>query len=66
MLVAVGLFCLLLYFYKKNANSIIMILLIALLGSMTVVMVKAVSGMLVLSIQGNLQLDYTIFYVMFV
>ncbi|CAO2589512.1 NIPA-like protein 3 [Lemmus lemmus] len=68
MLVAIVLFCLLLYFYKeKNANSIIVILLlVALLGSMTVVTVKAVSGMLVLSIQGNLQLDYPIFYVMFV
>lgn len=30
------------------------------------VTVKAVAGMLVLSIQGNLQLDYPIFYVMFV
>lgn len=33
---------------------------------MTVVTVKAVAGMLILSIQGNLQLDYPIFYVMFV
>ncbi|XP_036020395.1 NIPA-like protein 3 isoform X2 [Mus musculus] len=68
MLVAIVLFCLLLYFYKeRNANSIVVILLlVALLGSMTVVTVKAVSGMLVLSIQGNLQLDYPIFYVMFV
>nr|XP_042128020.1 NIPA-like protein 3 isoform X2 [Peromyscus maniculatus bairdii] len=68
MLVVIVLFCLLLYFYKeRNANSIIVILLlVALLGSMTVVTVKAVAGMLVLSIQGNLQLDYPIFYVMFV
>ncbi|XP_015980074.1 NIPA-like protein 3 isoform X2 [Rousettus aegyptiacus] len=68
MLVEIILFCLLLYFYKeKNANNIIVILLlVALLGSMTVVTVKAVAGMLVLSIQGNLQLDYPIFYVMFV
>uniref|UniRef100_A0A8C0LT06 NIPA like domain containing 3 n=1 Tax=Canis lupus familiaris TaxID=9615 RepID=A0A8C0LT06_CANLF len=68
MLVEIVLFCLLLYFYKeKNANNIIVILLlVALLGSMTVVTVKAVAGMLVLSIQGNLQLDYPIFYVMFV
>ncbi|XP_019794055.1 NIPA-like protein 3 isoform X8 [Orcinus orca] len=36
------------------------------LSSMTVVTVKAVAGMLVLSIQGNLQLDYPIFYVMLV
>lgn len=32
---------------------------------MTVVTVKAVAGMLVLSIQGHLQLDSPIFYVMF-
>lgn len=68
MLVEIVLFCLLLYFYKeKKVNNIIVILLlVALLGSMTVVTVKAVAGMLVLSIQGNLQLDYPIFYVMFV
>ncbi|KAB0393436.1 hypothetical protein E2I00_015504, partial [Balaenoptera physalus] len=68
MLVEIILFCLLLYFYKeRNANNIVVILLlVALLGSMTVVTVKAVAGMLVLSIQGNLQLDYPIFYVMFV
>ncbi|KAM9736672.1 NIPA-like protein 3 isoform 2-T2 [Dama dama] len=68
MLVEIILFCLLLYFYKeRNANNIVVILLlVALLGSMTVVTVKAVAGMLVLSIQGNLQLDYPIFYVMVV
>lgn len=64
MLVAIVLFCLLLYFYKeRNANSIVVILLLV---ALLVVTVKAVSGMLVLSIQGNLQLDYPIFYVMFV
>ncbi|XP_056651541.1 NIPA-like protein 3 isoform X4 [Monodelphis domestica] len=68
MLVEIIVFCLLLYFYKeKNVNYIVVILLlVALLGSMTVVTVKAVAGMLVLSIQGNLQLDYPIFYVMLV
>lgn len=35
-------------------------------GSMTVVTVKAVAGMIVVSIQGNLQLDYPIFYIMLV
>ncbi|KAG9333546.1 hypothetical protein JZ751_011382 [Albula glossodonta] len=61
-------FCLLLYFYKqRNANYlIIVLLLVALLGSVTVITVKAVSGMVVLSIQGNLQLGYPIFYIMFV
>ncbi|XP_075577945.1 NIPA-like protein 3 isoform X3 [Pelecanus crispus] len=68
MLVEIIIFCLLLYFYKeKNANYIVVILLlVALLGSMTVVTVKAVAGMIVVSIQGNLQLDYPIFYIMLV
>lgn len=35
-------------------------------GSVTVITVKAVSGMLVLSIEGNIQLDNPIFSVMFV
>ncbi|KAK5857526.1 hypothetical protein PBY51_010766 [Eleginops maclovinus] len=61
-------FCLLLYFYKqRNANSLIIILmLVALLGSVTVITVKAVSGMLVLTFEGTMQLDYPIFSVMFV
>ncbi|XP_030899005.1 NIPA-like protein 3 isoform X2 [Melopsittacus undulatus] len=68
MLVEIIMFCLLLYFYKeKNANYIIVILLlVALLGSMTAVTVKAVAGMILVSIQGNLQLDYPIFYIMLV
>ncbi|KAG7465984.1 hypothetical protein MATL_G00160020 [Megalops atlanticus] len=61
-------FCLLLYFYKqRNANYLVVVLLlVALLGSVTVITVKAVSGMVILSIQGNVQLSYPIFYVMFV
>ncbi|KAJ8332238.1 hypothetical protein SKAU_G00427830 [Synaphobranchus kaupii] len=61
-------FCLLLYFYKlRNANYLIVVLmLVALLGSVTVITVKAVSGMVLLSILGNLQLTYPIFYIMFV
>lgn len=61
-------FCLLLYFYKqRNANSLVVILmLVALLGSVTVITVKAVSGMLVLTFEGTMQLDYPIFSVMFV
>ncbi|KAM8998619.1 NIPA-like protein 3 isoform 2-T2 [Guaruba guarouba] len=68
MLVEIIMFCLLLYFYKeKNANYIVVILLlVALLGSMTAVTVKAVAGMILVSIQGNLQLDYPIFYIMLV
>ncbi|KAG5856070.1 hypothetical protein ANANG_G00004040 [Anguilla anguilla] len=61
-------FCLLLYFYRqRNANCLIVVLmLVALLGSVTVVTVKAISGMILLSILGNPQLTYPIFYVMFV
>ncbi|XP_018519123.1 NIPA-like protein 3 [Lates calcarifer] len=61
-------FCLLLYFYKqRNANYLVIILLlVALLGSVTVITVKAVSSMLVLSAEGSMQLDYPIFSVMFV
>ncbi|XP_031436563.1 NIPA-like protein 3 [Clupea harengus] len=68
MLLEIIAFCLLLYFYKqRNANYLIIILmLVALLGSVTAITVKAVSGMLVLSIQGSMQLGYPIFYVMLV
>ncbi|XP_061453048.1 NIPA-like protein 3 isoform X3 [Rhineura floridana] len=68
VLVEIIIFCLLLYFYKeKKANYIVVILLlVALLGSMTVITVKAVAGMVVVSIRGNLQLGYPIFYIMVV
>ncbi|XP_072103078.1 NIPA-like protein 3 [Mobula birostris] len=68
LLVMIVLFCLLLYFYKirKMAYLVVILLLEALLGSVTVVAAKGVSGMIVLSIQGNVQLVYPIFYVMFV
>uniref|UniRef100_A0A3P8TIA3 NIPA like domain containing 3 n=1 Tax=Amphiprion percula TaxID=161767 RepID=A0A3P8TIA3_AMPPE len=61
-------FCLLLYFYKqRSANYLIIILLmVSLLGSVTVITVKAVSGMLVLTVEGNMQLNYPIFHVLFV
>lgn len=61
-------FCLLLYFYKqRRANYLVIILLlVALLGSVTVISVKAVSGMLVLTIEGTMQLNYPIFSVLFV
>uniref|UniRef100_A0A672N207 NIPA like domain containing 3 n=1 Tax=Sinocyclocheilus grahami TaxID=75366 RepID=A0A672N207_SINGR len=68
LLLGIITFCLVLYFYKqRNANYLVLILLlVALLGSVTVITVKAVSGMIVLSILGPLQLSYPIFYVMFV
>ncbi|XP_061896433.1 NIPA-like protein 3 isoform X1 [Entelurus aequoreus] len=61
-------FCLLLYFYKqREANYLVVImLLVSLLGSVTVITVKAVSHMLILTLEGSMQLDYPIFSVMFV
>ncbi|XP_029602845.1 NIPA-like protein 2 isoform X3 [Salmo trutta] len=44
----------------------IVMLLVALLASLTVISVKAVSGMITESIKGHLQLTYPIFYVMLV
>ncbi|XP_017538477.1 NIPA-like protein 2 isoform X1 [Pygocentrus nattereri] len=65
----VFLFCILLYLYKcRNVNHIVIVmLLVALLASVTVISVKAVSGMLTETIRGShLQLTYPIFYIMFV
>nr|XP_033811463.1 NIPA-like protein 3 isoform X2 [Geotrypetes seraphini] len=68
MLVEIIAFCFLLYFYKeKRVNYIVIILLlVAVLGSLTAVTVKAVAGMILVSIEGNIQLNYPIFYIMFV
>ncbi|XP_056413025.1 NIPA-like protein 3 isoform X2 [Hyla sarda] len=68
MLVEILAFCSLLYYYKqKNANYLLIILmLVALLGSTTVITVKALAGMILVSIQGTMQLGYPIFYIMFV
>ncbi|KAG8451459.1 hypothetical protein GDO86_003603 [Hymenochirus boettgeri] len=68
MLLEILAFCFLLYFYKqKNANFLIVILmLVALLGSTTVVSIKAVACMIIISIQGSIQFENPIFYIMFV
>lgn len=68
MFLGIIIFCLLLHFYKRcSYNYLVVILsLVALLGSVTVITVKAVSAMLVLTIEGSMQLEYPIFYVMFV
>ncbi|XP_072459528.1 NIPA-like protein 2 isoform X1 [Notamacropus eugenii] len=60
-------FCILLYFYKrKNMKHIVILLtLVALLASLTVISVKAVSSMIILSVKGKMQLTYPIFYIMF-
>ncbi|XP_028995513.1 NIPA-like protein 3 [Betta splendens] len=61
-------FCLLLYFYKRRSANylVIILLLVALLSSGTVITVKAVSGMLVLTAEGIMQLYYPIFSALFV
>ncbi|XP_076004605.1 NIPA-like protein 2 isoform X3 [Genypterus blacodes] len=68
LFIEVALFCTLLYLYKRRnvKNIIIVMLLVALLASLTVISVKAVSGMITESIKGHLQLTYPIFYVMLV
>ncbi|XP_029349600.1 NIPA-like protein 3 [Echeneis naucrates] len=66
LLLGIITFCLLLYFYKQRAANylVVILLLVALLGSVTVITVKAVSGMLTLTAEGSMQLDYPIFSVM--
>ncbi|KAM5281479.1 NIPA-like protein 2 [Ctenodactylus gundi] len=60
-------FCILLYFHKRKGTKHIVILLtlVALLASLTVISVKAVSGMITFSVTDTVQLTYPIFYVMF-
>uniref|UniRef100_UPI0037E89AB7 NIPA-like protein 2 isoform X2 n=1 Tax=Semicossyphus pulcher TaxID=241346 RepID=UPI0037E89AB7 len=66
--IEVVVFCILLYLYKRRSvkHIIIVMLLVALLASLTIISVKAVSGMITESIKGQLQLIYPIFYVMLV
>ncbi|XP_066235299.1 NIPA-like protein 2 isoform X1 [Saccopteryx leptura] len=61
-------FCILLYFHKrKGMNHIVILLtLVALLASLTVISVKAVSGMITFSVMDKMQLTYPIFYIMFI
>ncbi|XP_008431104.1 NIPA-like protein 2 isoform X1 [Poecilia reticulata] len=68
LFIEVVLFCILLYLYKRRGvkHIVIVMLLVALLASLTVISVKAVSGMITESITSQLQLIYPIFYVMLV
>ncbi|NXF02762.1 NPAL2 protein, partial [Smithornis capensis] len=61
-------FCILLYFYKRKAvkHIVVLLMMVALLASLTVIAVKAVSSMITLSAKGNMQLTYSIFYIMIV
>uniref|UniRef100_A0A8C6U120 NIPA like domain containing 2 n=1 Tax=Neogobius melanostomus TaxID=47308 RepID=A0A8C6U120_9GOBI len=68
IVIEILLFCVLLFLYKiKHMKHIVIVmLLVALLASVTVISVKAVSGMITETIKGSLQLVYPIFYIMFV
>ncbi|XP_027512858.1 NIPA-like protein 2 isoform X2 [Corapipo altera] len=59
-------FCILLYFYKRKAvkHIVVLLMMVALLASMTVIAVKAVSSMITLSVKGKMQLTHSIFYIM--
>ncbi|XP_057591141.1 NIPA-like protein 2 isoform X4 [Hippopotamus amphibius kiboko] len=61
-------FCILLYFYKRRGikHIVILLTLVALLASLTVISVKAVSGMITFSVMDKMQLTYPIFYIMFI
>lgn len=68
LLIEIILFCILLYLYKRRnvKHIVIVMLLVALLASLTVISVKAVSGMITETIKGEFQFIYPIFYVMLV
>ncbi|XP_010004821.1 PREDICTED: NIPA-like protein 2 [Chaetura pelagica] len=61
-------FCILLYFYKRKAvkHIVILLMMVALLASLTVIAVKAVASMITLSAKGKMQLTYPVFYIMIV
>ncbi|NP_001079498.1 uncharacterized protein LOC379185 [Xenopus laevis] len=68
LIIEIIIFCVLLYFLERKGlnHIVVLLLLVSLLASLTVISVKAVSGMLVLTFKGSMQLTYPIFYVMFV
>ncbi|KFQ74537.1 NIPA-like 2, partial [Phaethon lepturus] len=61
-------FCILLYFYKIKAvkHIVVLLMMVALLASLTVIAVKAVASMIILSAKGKMQLTYPVFYIMIV
>ncbi|KAH0617540.1 hypothetical protein JD844_015900 [Phrynosoma platyrhinos] len=61
-------FCILLYFYKRREikHVVLLLTMVALLASMTIISVKAVAAMITLSVEGNMQLTYPIFYLMLI
>uniref|UniRef100_A0A8D0EYS7 NIPA like domain containing 2 n=1 Tax=Strix occidentalis caurina TaxID=311401 RepID=A0A8D0EYS7_STROC len=67
-LVRIIIFCILLYFYKRKAvkHIVVLLMMVALLASLTVIAVKAVASMITLSAKGKMQLTYPVFYIMIV
>uniref|UniRef100_A0A8V0YEC3 NIPA like domain containing 2 n=2 Tax=Gallus gallus TaxID=9031 RepID=A0A8V0YEC3_CHICK len=61
-------FCILLYFYKRKAvkHIVVLLMMVALLASLTVIAVKAVASMIILSAKGKMQLTYPVFYIMLI
>ncbi|XP_054548063.1 NIPA-like protein 2 isoform X2 [Talpa occidentalis] len=68
VILEIVIFCILLYFLKRKGMKHIAILLtlVALLASLTVISVKAISGMITFSVTDKMQLTYPIFYIMFI
>ncbi|XP_077349212.1 NIPA-like protein 2 isoform X1 [Lithobates pipiens] len=66
LILEVIVFCILLYVYKRKGvnHIVVLLLLVALLASVAVISVKAVAGMLAVTLKGEMQLTYAIFYVM--
>ncbi|XP_053169678.1 NIPA-like protein 2 isoform X2 [Hemicordylus capensis] len=66
VILEVIIFCILLYFYKRRQVKHIMLPLtmVALLASLSIICVKAVAAMIILSVKGNMQLTHPIFYIM--
>ncbi|XP_041044966.1 NIPA-like protein 2 isoform X2 [Carcharodon carcharias] len=62
------LFVILLYLYKRRGmkHIVLPLLISSLLASLSVISVKAVSGMVTSSIKGQIQFQYPIFYVMLI
>ncbi|XP_072007611.1 NIPA-like protein 2 [Engystomops pustulosus] len=66
LLLEVIVFCVLLYVYKRKGvnHIVVLLLLVALLASVAVISVKAVAGMIAMTLKGDMQLTYAIFYAM--
>ncbi|XP_042725518.1 NIPA-like protein 2 [Lagopus leucura] len=61
-------FCILLYFHKRKAvkHIVVLLMMVAMLASLTVIAVKAVASMITLSAKGKMQLTYPVFYIMLI